>query len=596
ILKEEKWRHNWWLRRNYQRKRPSLYVGDLDPEVMEMELIEAFRQIGPVASVRICRDILSNRSLCYGYINFLSHSDASKAIACLNHTQFKGKPMRLMWCQRDPLKRKTGVGNLFVKNLDPSVTSACLEGVFCKFGTILSCKVAEEHGKSKGFGFVQFDSEDSSMAALNALHDTMLEGKKLYVSKFVMKSQRKDAQEEPKFTNLYVKNLSENVTEDVLKDKFSEFGKVCNVLIMKDADGKSRGFGFVNFELHEEAKKAVEALNGTLLGSEKLFVGKAQKKAEREELLKRESKERINCHAEKPKASNLYVKNLDGSINDKILAEHFRGFGKVTSAKVMRYDNGISKGFGFVSFSNPEDAKKALHAFHGTIFRGRSLYVSIAQCKEERRKELLSYYAQYPLGSFYSPNFDILNPRFHPTYYSFPPHSTPTPVSSHLTSYQLMMMNQYLRSGGTLYPLTSQSYQGNVSTYVPTRQSQQATYTDYVFQHPMRYPNSGILSTRQLKYETCMDQKISRKRSGAAEASSKGFVSTNDLTPASSLGNCKENIGKFLHPPAKNLQPVLSTKITGILMESKNTQDANARAIADGQVAQASQSALCLSH
>ena len=87
--------------------------------------------------------------------------------------------MRVMWCQRDPLTRKTGVGNVFIKNLDPSITSARLEGIFCKFGTILSCKVAEERGKSKGFGFVQFASEDLSMAAVNALHGTMLEGKEL---------------------------------------------------------------------------------------------------------------------------------------------------------------------------------------------------------------------------------------------------------------------------------------------------------------------------------------------------------------------------------------------------------------------------------
>lgn len=84
-----------------------------------------------------------------------------------------------MWCQRDPLARKNGVANLYVKNLDPSVNSAHLEEMFGKYGTILSCKVAEENGKSKGFGFVQFDSEDAATTALNALNDTMFEGKKL---------------------------------------------------------------------------------------------------------------------------------------------------------------------------------------------------------------------------------------------------------------------------------------------------------------------------------------------------------------------------------------------------------------------------------
>lgn len=92
-----------------------------------------------------------------------------------------------------------------------------------------------------------------------------------YVSKFVKKSERTTGCEEPTFTNLYVKNLAEDVTEDLLRDKFSRFGKVTSVVIMKNDMGKSKGFGFVNFESPEAAKKAVKALNGSLLGKHLLI-------------------------------------------------------------------------------------------------------------------------------------------------------------------------------------------------------------------------------------------------------------------------------------------------------------------------------------
>ncbi|KAH7547227.1 hypothetical protein FEM48_Zijuj01G0287400 [Ziziphus jujuba var. spinosa] len=95
-----------------------------------------------------------------------------------------------MWSQRYPLTRKTGIANLFVRNLHPSITSAQLQSMFSKFGRILSCKVAAENGKTKGFGFVQYDSEQSAMTARNALHGPPVEGKKIYVSKFVKKSAR----------------------------------------------------------------------------------------------------------------------------------------------------------------------------------------------------------------------------------------------------------------------------------------------------------------------------------------------------------------------------------------------------------------------
>lgn len=86
------------------------------------------------------------------------------------------------------------------------------------------------------------------------------------MSKFVKKSERLS-----EFTNLYVKNLDEDVTEDLLEEKFSLYGKVDSLAIMKDANGKSRGFGFVNFESQEEAKKAIEAMNGALLGKPPTF-------------------------------------------------------------------------------------------------------------------------------------------------------------------------------------------------------------------------------------------------------------------------------------------------------------------------------------
>ena len=114
-------------------------------------------------------------------------------------------------------------------------------------------------------------------------------------------------------------------------------------------------------------------------GSKKLFVGKAQKKEERAEILRLEHEEKlVNHQAEKSKSSNLYVKNLNIMIDDKKLREHFSAFGEVTSAKVMRHDNGISKGFGFVSFSTPEGATKALETLNGkTDYSDSSLLHSV---------------------------------------------------------------------------------------------------------------------------------------------------------------------------------------------------------------------------
>jgi len=64
---------------------------------------------------------------------------------------------------------------------------------------------------------------------------------------------------------------------------------------------------------------------------------------------------------------NLYIANLDYSINDDFLMEIFSAFGEVTSAKVItdKY-TGRSKGFGFVEMTNNEDAQKAIDELNGS--------------------------------------------------------------------------------------------------------------------------------------------------------------------------------------------------------------------------------------
>jgi polyadenylate-binding protein len=423
----------------------SLYVGELDPSVTEAMLFELFSTMGQVASIRVCRDAVSRRSLGYAYVNYNNAADGERALEELNYTLIKGRPCRIMWSQRDPALRKTGQGNIFIKNLDGIIDNKALHDTFAAFGNILSCKVAQdEFGNSKGYGFVHYETGESATNAIKHVNGMLLNEKKVFVGHHIPRKDRDSKFDEMKanFTNIYVKNIPLDVTDEEFRNLFEKYGDVTSASIARDGEtGKSRGFGFVNYIKHDHASAAVEELNEKDFKGQVLYVGRAQKKHEREEELRKQHEAARVEKASKYQGVNLYVKNIDDDIDDDELREIFAAAGTITSAKIMRDSGpdggetgedekdkstkkpsehggsdeegekkegnkenvakkentkptkkaqGKSKGFGFVCFSNPEEATKAVETFNQKMVKGKPLYVALAQRKDVRKNQVSS--------------------------------------------------------------------------------------------------------------------------------------------------------------------------------------------------------------
>mgnify|MGYP002715280370 CR=1 FL=1 len=375
----------------------SLYVGELDPNVNEAVLFEIFNMIGPVSSIRVCRDMVTRRSLGYAYVNFLNAADSERAMEQLNYTPIRGRPCRIMRSERDPGKRRAGQGNIFIKNLDEAIDNKALHDTFAAFGRILSCKVASNENGSLGYGFVHYETNEAAEAAIKHVNGMLLNDKKVYVAHHISKKDRQAKIEEARaqFTNVYVKNIDPAVTQEEFEGLFKGYGEITSAVLSTDDEGKSRGFGFVNFAEHEQAAKAVDDLNDKEFHGQKLFLGRAQKKAEREEELRRAYEAAKNEKLAKYQGVNLYIKNLPEEFDDERLQEEFAPFGTVTSAKVMRTSTGASRGFGFVCYSAPEEANKAVAEMNGKMLDNRPLYVALAQRKDVRHQQLAAQMMQH---------------------------------------------------------------------------------------------------------------------------------------------------------------------------------------------------------
>ena len=250
-------------------------------------LFDLFNRVGPVASIRVCRDAVTRRSLGYAYVNFHNVQDAERSLDTMNFTDIKGRPCRIMWSQRDPSLRKSGVGNVFVKNLAPTVDNKGLFDTFSVFGNILSCKVAmDENGVSKGYGYVHYETAEAAQDAIQKFNGNFIDELEVFVGPFVRRQERSA---NDKWTNLYVKQFPTSWDDAKLKELFSNYGAVANVFLAKDENGKSKGFAFVNYSEHEAADASVKELHGKKMpdpdagedATFELYVNKAQKRVDR---------------------------------------------------------------------------------------------------------------------------------------------------------------------------------------------------------------------------------------------------------------------------------------------------------------------------
>eukprot|EP00002_Diphylleia_rotans_P004161 TRINITY_DN129_c1_g5_i1.p1 TRINITY_DN129_c1_g5~~TRINITY_DN129_c1_g5_i1.p1 ORF type:complete len:355 (-),score=70.25 TRINITY_DN129_c1_g5_i1:122-1186(-) len=182
----------------------TVWCGDLDPQVDESLLWELMLQAGPVVSVHIPRDKLSQQHSGYGFVEFKTEDDADYAINIMRMVKLYNRPLKVNKSSKD--KRDEARAVLFIGSLAPDVDEKTLSDAFSAFGPLATTpKIMydPETGASKGYGFVAYETFAASDLAIQEMDNQFFAGKVIRVSyaykKDGKKGERHGSQEERQY-------------------------------------------------------------------------------------------------------------------------------------------------------------------------------------------------------------------------------------------------------------------------------------------------------------------------------------------------------------------------------------------------------------
>uniref|UniRef100_A0A3P8UGM0 ELAV-like protein n=1 Tax=Cynoglossus semilaevis TaxID=244447 RepID=A0A3P8UGM0_CYNSE len=297
--------------------RTNLIVNYLPQSMNQDELRSLFSSVGDVESAKLIRDKVTGHSLGYGFVNFVNHIDAERAISTLNGLRLQSKTIKVSFAR--PSSDMIKDANLYISGLPRTLTQPELEDMFSHYGHIINSRVLVDQasGLSRGVAFIRYDKRSEAEDAVKHMNGTTPPGtaEPITVKFAANPNQTKMSQASSQMYHgqsrrfggpvhhqaqrfrfspmsvdhmgggggvsgnsasgwcIFIYNLGQDADEGILWQMFGPFGAVANVKVIRDFNtNKCKGFGFVTMANYEEAAMAINSLNGYRLGDRVLQV------------------------------------------------------------------------------------------------------------------------------------------------------------------------------------------------------------------------------------------------------------------------------------------------------------------------------------
>ncbi|CAE6388828.1 unnamed protein product [Rhizoctonia solani] len=284
---------------------------------------------------------------------------------------------------------------LYISNLSPLVTDVDLAHAFEYCVPFRPTVIRDGTGQPVN-GYVEFKHLERAEKALATLNGSLIPNTQFYLHLSPFASQ---ATPPPLATPRLVKHLPHGTNDSFLYDLFRPYGPLSSAKMENTFGAES---GIVHFWNEDDAAAAEQAM-ATLCGGWRSqhccrYFPTAPTNSQRAGPIQPQSFCTSICAGNArcvsgeriftpPRASNPYA-NLDPEIDSNKLFTHFKPFGQIVSARVMRNDSGQSRGFGFVSYQAPEQATAALQAMNGAFLGSKQIAVRLHEPKQLRQEKL----------------------------------------------------------------------------------------------------------------------------------------------------------------------------------------------------------------
>jgi len=246
----------------------TLWMGAVQPGWDETYLYNLFAHFGTVVGIKLMR---TNAVLTgYAFIEFRSSESAQQVLDSVSGVPIPGTPFtfRLNWSSRTKPSRGTtqsgDVSSLFVGDLGNEITDhLLLEAFQVNYPSCYEAKVIADMvtGHSKGYGFVRFSNKEDCNQARESMNNVIIGSRAVRVGFATERKSELSTSASDFFTTVFIGQLDEEVGFETIYKLFSPFGNIENVKIPP-----RKSCGFVRFSTHEQARNAIAALQGKLIG------------------------------------------------------------------------------------------------------------------------------------------------------------------------------------------------------------------------------------------------------------------------------------------------------------------------------------------